>query len=61
MSSEVINESIQSIEEPANSKPSSIESEMVYQARVAIDRIRFVIKHTEQLGPRSDRMREAGL
>jgi hypothetical protein len=34
---------------------------MAYQARVAIDRIRFAIKHTEQFGPRSDQMREAGL
>ena len=61
MSSEVINESVRSSEEPANSRPSSIEFEMAYQARVAIDRIRFAIKHTEQFGPRSDQMREAGL
>ncbi len=32
---------------------------MAYQARVAIDRIRFVIKHTEQLAPYTDQMRDA--
>ena len=61
MSSDAVNESFQSIEESANSRPSAIEFEMAYQARVAIDRIRFAIKHTEQFGPRSDQMREAGL
>jgi len=34
---------------------------MAYQARVAIDRIRFAIKHTEQFAPRTDQMREAEL
>ena len=58
MSSDATSESVQSIEE---SRPSAIEFEMAYQARVAIDRIRFAIKHTEQFGPRSDQMREAGL
>ena len=61
MSSDAINESVHPIEESADSRPSAIEFEMAYQARVAIDRIRFAIKHTEQFGPRSDQMREAGL
>ena len=61
MSSDAINESVQPIEELANSRPSGIEFEMAYQARVAIDRIRFAIKHTEQFRARSDQMREAGL
>src|SRR5579884_4444444 len=60
MSSNAINESFQSIDESATT-PSAIEFEMAYQARVAIDRIRFAIKHTEQFGPRSDQIREAGL
>jgi hypothetical protein len=34
---------------------------MAYQARVAIDRIKFAIKHTEQFAPRTDAIREAGL
>lgn len=42
-------------------RPSPIEFEMAYQARVAIDRIRFAIKHTEQFARQSDRSREVGL
>ena len=61
MSSDATSESVQSIEESANARPSATEFEMAYQARVAIDRIRFAIKHTEQFGPRSDQMHEAGL
>lgn len=61
MSSEVMHQILQTIEDAANSTPSAIEFEMAYQARVAIDRIRFAIKHTEQFGPHSDQMREAGL
>ena len=61
MSSNAINDSVQPIEDSVHSRPSGIEFEMAYQARVAIDRIRFAIKHTEQFGPRSDQMREAGL
>lgn len=38
-----------------------MEFEMAYQSRVAIDRIRCVIKHSEQFCPRSEQMREAGL
>ena len=61
MSPEVMNQILQTIEDAANSTPSALEFEMAYQARVAIDRIRFAIKHTEQFGPNSDQMREAGL
>ena len=61
MSPEVMNQILQMIEDAANSTPSATEFEMAYQARVAIDRIRFVIKHTERFGPHSDQMREAGL
>ena len=35
--------------------------QMAYQARVAIDRMRFAIKHTERFAPHTDQMREAGL
>ena len=34
---------------------------MAYQARVAIDRIKFAIKHTEQFSKPCIHMREAGL
>jgi hypothetical protein len=61
MSSEIMHQILQTIEEEMNSRPSAIEFEMAYQARVAMDRIRFAIKHTEQFCPRSDQVREAGL
>jgi hypothetical protein len=34
---------------------------MAYQARVAMDRIRFAIKHTEHFAPRTEPLREASL
>src|SRR5215470_3393626 len=40
--------------------PSSIDLEMAYQARVAVDRIKFAIKYAEQFAPRTDQMREVG-
>ena len=61
MGSEIMHQIIKTIEEEANWRPSPIEFEMAYQARVAIDRIRFAIKHTEQFAPRTDAMREVGL
>lgn len=60
MSSEVMHQSLQTIEDEVNSRPTAIEFEMAYQARVAIDRIRFAIKHTERFGARTDEIREAG-
>jgi hypothetical protein len=61
MRSEIMHEILETIEDEVNSRPSAIEFEMAYQARVAIDRIKFAIKHTEQFAPRNDTMREAGL
>jgi hypothetical protein len=46
------------IEAETQSRPTSIEFELAYQARVAMDRIRFAIKHTEQFGPKTQHMRE---
>jgi hypothetical protein len=43
------------------SEPTPMEFEMAYEARIAIDRIKFAIKHTEHFGPPTDPMREAGL
>jgi len=34
---------------------------MAYQSRVAVDRIKFAIKHTEQFSASCIHMREAGL
>src|SRR5437660_3743353 len=61
MSSEAMHEFLQTVEAEVQSRPTPIEFEMAYQARVVIDRIRFAIKHTEQFGPRTDQMREAGV
>jgi hypothetical protein len=61
MRSEVMRQILQGIEDEVNSRPSAIEFEMAYQARIAIDRIRFAIKHTEQFGQHTDQSREAGL
>src|ERR1019366_2814906 len=61
MRSEVMRHVPKNIEDEVNSRPSAIEFEMAYQSRIAIDRIKFAIKHTEQFGPRTDQIREAGL
>src|SRR5215831_15026867 len=61
MTSQIMHEVLRLIEAEAESRPTAMEFEMAYQARVAIDRIRFAIKHTEQFCPRSNPLREAGL
>ena len=61
MSSDAMREFLEVVEAEVQSRPTATEFEMAYQARVAMDRIRFAIKHTEQFGPRTDQMREAGL
>ena len=61
MSSGTMHEIVETIEADVQSRPSPFEFEMAYQARVAIDRIKFAIKHTEQFAPHTDTMREAGL
>ena len=61
MSSEAMHQILEQIEADVQSRPSPIEFEMAYQARVAIDRIKFAIKHTEQFAPHTDPIREAGL
>ena len=59
MSSEVMGKILQTIESEVRSRPSAMEYEMAYQARIAIDRIRFAIKQTEQFARHSDQAREA--
>ena len=61
MSSETMRQLLSEIEAEVALRPSSIEFEMAYQARVAIDRIKFAIKHTEQFGRPCDTMREVGM
>jgi hypothetical protein len=52
---------VETIEADVLSRPSAIEFEMAYQARIAIDRIKFAIKHADQFGKLCDAMREAGM
>src|SRR2546423_5385112 len=61
MSSEAMHEFLQTVEAEVQSRPTPTEFEMAYQARVAMDRIGFAIKHTEQFGPRTDQMPEDGV
>lgn len=59
MSPEIKKQLVRTIEEVANSRPSAIEFEMAYQARIAMDRIRFAIRVTEHSCDRQDQIREA--
>jgi hypothetical protein len=52
---------VQMIEDQVDSRPTLFEYELADQARVAIERIRFAIKQTEQFCPRSEPVRRAGL
>ena len=52
---------LQTIESEVRSRPSAMEYEMAYQARIAIDSIRFAIKQIEQFARHSDQAREASL
>src|ERR1700723_4100333 len=61
MSSEILHQRIEPIEAEVRSRPSPLEFEMAYQARVAIDRIRFAIKHAEQFSKPCIHMRDASL
>ena len=61
MSSEIMHQILKAIEDEVNSRPSAIEFEMAYQARVAIDRIKFAIIHVEKFAKPCDQMREGGL
>jgi hypothetical protein len=61
MNSREMYQTPQTIIDGVNAKPSAIEFEMAYQARVAIDRIRFAIKHTEEFVPCTEQTRETSL
>jgi hypothetical protein len=61
MSSEIMHQILATIEAEVRSRPSAIEFEMAYQARIAIDRIKFAIKHAEQFSKPCIQMRKAGL
>lgn len=61
MNSKVMDQIRQMIDTKAQAQPTPMEFELAYQARVAMDRIRFAIKHTEQFALQTDQMQEAGL
>lgn len=61
MNSEVMNQIKQIVDAKAQQQPTPMEFELAYQARVAMDRIRFAIRHTEQFAPHTDQMQETGL
>jgi hypothetical protein len=61
MRRELADEILALIEARSQAEPTAMEFEMAYQARVASDRIRFAIQHTEQFAPHTDQMREAAL
>jgi hypothetical protein len=61
MRSEIMRQIVATIEADVQSRPSPMEFEMAYQARVAIDRIKFAIRHTEQFAKPCDATREAGM
>lgn len=60
MSSETMRQIVEAIEAGTHGRPSASEFEMAYQARVAIDRIKFAIRHAEQFIKPCDAMREVG-
>ena len=61
MPSEIMQKVLELIEAEVQGWPTPFEFELAYQARVAIDRIRFAIKQTEQFAPHTPPMREVGL
>ena len=52
---------LETIEAEVRSRPSPMEFEMAYQARVASERIRFAIKHTEIFAAPCAQLRESNL
>src|SRR5690348_13401069 len=61
MKAELVDEVLSLVEARVKSQPSSIEFEMAYQVRVAIDRIRFAIKATGQFANHPQQLQEVGL
>src|ERR1700721_151611 len=61
MRSEIMHQIVETIEAEVRSRPSPLEFEMAYQARIAMDRIRFAIKHAEQFSKPCIHMPDASL
>ena len=61
MSSETKHQILAAIEEEVRAVPCAIEFEMAYQIRIAIERIKFAIRHADAFGNPTPEMREASL
>jgi hypothetical protein len=61
MRSDIVKKFVAMIEAEVQDRPSPAEFEMAYQARVAMDRIRFAIKVTEMSTERCEPLKEAGM
>lgn len=61
MSSEFMNQVLQTVEAGLRMPPSALDFEMAYQNRVALDRIRFAIKAAEPFARHSGELRELTL
>ena len=61
MKSELAEEIFDVVAARSAALPTPMEFEMAYQARVAVDRIRFAIKHIEQFAPQTEPMRASEL
>ena len=61
MSSEIMQEVLQMIEAEVQSRSTAVDYELAYQVRVAIERIRFAIRHTEKFAPHTDQITQVGL
>jgi len=61
MNTELAREVFAIVEAKVRSRPSPMEFEMAYQIRVAVDRIRFAIKATDQFARHPHQLQEASL
>jgi hypothetical protein len=61
MRSAMLHSVLQKFRATLRSHPSAVEFEVAYQVRVAVDRIRFAIKHTEQFAVPCVHVHEANL
>lgn len=61
MPSKMMRQVLKMIDAEAQARTPAVDYELAYQARVAIDRIRFAIRQTEEFAPRTDQMREVSL
>jgi hypothetical protein len=56
MNSDIMSEVLPMVDGEVQAGPTAMEFELAYQARVAMDRIRFAIRHAEQFAPQTDQI-----